>query len=100
MSVTVATVNATPVKNTRNYKLGYYAGTKDGYKAGCEAGRQVCIKYRHNGATTKIPNPVNKASWCKEYKDGYNLGFKESYITGYSEERFKCLQKTTKVKTN
>lgn len=101
MSVTITAVSATPVKNTSDYKLGYHAGTKDGYKAGCDAGKQDCIKYRQNGTTTKIPNPVNKASWSKSYTVGYNLGFKESYIAGYHKERFKCLQKKqSKLKTN
>jgi hypothetical protein len=93
MSVTIIAVNATPVKKSPDYKLGYQAGTKDGYKVGCEAGKQVCIKYRQNGATTKIPKPVNKPCWSKDYTAGYNLGFKKSFIAGYHKERFKCLQK-------
>jgi hypothetical protein len=93
MSATITAVNATSVKNTLSYKLGYNAGTKDGYKAGRDAGKQDCFKYRQNEAITKIPNPIDKASWSKDYTVGYNLGFKDNYIDSYNEERFKCLQK-------
>jgi hypothetical protein len=98
MSATVTAVSAIPVKNNHNRQLGYQAGTKDGYKVGCDAGKQDCIKYRQSGATTKIPTPVDKASWSKDYTVGYNLGFKDSFVAGYHEERFKCLQKNNNPK--
>jgi hypothetical protein len=96
MSVTITAVSATSVKETPDYKLGYHAGTKDGHEAGSDAAKQDCIKYRQNGKNTKIPNPVDKVSWSKNYIVGYNLGFKDSYIAGYHKERFKCLQKNNR----
>ena len=92
ISVTAATVNANPIKNIHIYQLGYNVGAKAGYKAGFDAGRQDCIKYRQKGATTKIPNPVNKACWSKDYTAGYNLGFKHSFLNGYNKGRYGCLK--------
>jgi len=92
MSVTVASANANPVKNLHIYQLGYNVGAKAGYKTGFDAGSQDCIKYRHKGATTKIPNLVNKSCWSKDYMIGYNLGFKNSFITGYNKGRYGCLK--------
>ena len=92
ISVTAASANANPIKNIHIYQLGYNVGAKAGYKAGFDAGRQDCIKYRQKGATTKIPNPVNKACWSKDYTAGYNLGFKHSFLNGYNKGRYGCLK--------
>ena len=92
LSMTAASANANPIKNTHIYQLGYTVGAKAGYKAGFDAGSQDCIKYRQKGATTKIPNPVKKACWCKDYSMGYNLGFKNRFITGYNDGRYGCLK--------
>jgi hypothetical protein len=92
MSATVTAINAVSFKNNPSYQRGYQAGAKDGYKVGYDAGNQDCISHRQNGTTSKIPNPIDKISWSKDYTVGYNLGFKESYIAGYHNERFKCLQ--------
>jgi hypothetical protein len=92
ISVTAASANANPIKNTHIYQLGYNAGAKAGYKAGFDAGSQDCIKYRYKGATTKIPNSVKKACWCKDYNVGYNLGFKNNFIPGYNDGRYGCLK--------
>ena len=92
ISVTSASANANPIKSIHIYQLGYNVGAKAGYKAGFDAGRQDCIKYRQKGATTKIPNPVNKACWSKDYTAGYNLGFKHSFLNGYNKGRYGCLK--------
>ena len=92
ISVTAASANANPVKNIHIYQLGYNVGAKADYKAGFDAGSQDCIKYRHSGATTKIPNPVNKDCWSQNYKIGYNMGFKNSFITGYNNGRYGYLK--------
>ena len=92
ISVTAASANASPIKNIHIYQLGYNVGAKAGYKAGFDAGRQDCIKYRQKGATTKIPNPLCKASWSKDYTAGYKLGFKNSFLTGYNKGRYRCLK--------
>jgi hypothetical protein len=92
ISVTAASANADPIKNTHIYKQGYNAGAKAGYKAGFDAGSQDCIQYKHKGATTKIPDPVNKACWSKDYKIGYNSGFKKSFLAGYNKGRYGCLK--------
>ena len=93
--ITTASASASPINNIHIYQKGYNVGAEAGYKAGCDAGSQDCIKYRQNGATTKIPNPINKSCWSKDYTIGYNRGFKNSFIAGYNEKRFKCLQKNT-----
>jgi len=92
VSVTAASANANSIKNIQIYQLGYNVGAKDGYKVGFDAGSQDCIKYKHKGATTKIPDIVNKACWSKDYKLGYNLGFKNSFIPGYNDGRYGCLK--------
>ncbi len=92
ISVTAASANADSINNIHIYKQGYNAGAKAGYKAGFDAGGQDCIKYKHKGATTKIPNPVNKACWSKDYKIGYNSGFKNSFLDGYNKGRYGCLK--------
>jgi hypothetical protein len=92
ISVTAASANAKPAKNIHIYQLGYNVGAKAGYKSGYDAGSQDCIKYEHKGATTKIPDPIDKACWNKDYKIGYNLGFKNSFITGYNNGRYGCLK--------
>jgi predicted membrane protein len=92
MSVTAASANANPIKNIHIYQLGYNVGAKAGYKVGFDAGSQDCIKYRQKGATTKIPNPVNKACWSQDYRIGYNIGFKNSFIAGYNNGRYGCLK--------
>jgi hypothetical protein len=90
ISITTASASASPINNIHIYQKGYNVGAEAGYKAGCDAGSQDCIKYRQNGATTKIPNPINKSCWSKDYTIGYNRGFKNSFIAGYNEKRFKC----------
>jgi len=95
ISITTASASANPAKNIHIYQKEYNVGAKVGYKAGCDAGSQDCIEYRQNGATTKIPNPVDKSCWSNDYTIGYNLGFKNSFIAVYDEKRFKCLQKNT-----
>jgi hypothetical protein len=92
VSVTAASASANPIKNIHIYQLGYNVGAKAGYKAGFDAGHQDCIKYRQKGATTKIPNSVNKACWSQDYRIGYNMGFKNSFITGYNNGRYGCLK--------
>ena len=94
MFVTAASVNAKNVNNSHlSYEGGYAKGYLDSYKNGYNAGHQDCLKYGKQGIITKIPDPVIKDNWTKDYAKDYTDGFKKGYISGYDSGRYTCLKK-------
>jgi hypothetical protein len=91
------TATSASASNVSEYQKGYNLGFKTGHNAGINAGKEVCLKHGQNGVLTKIPAPIVKKYWTKNYKNGYIKGFKKGYIHGYNETRYKCLKTSKKT---
>ena len=87
LSVTVTSANAAD-----NSKNGYNDGYNKGYKDGKNQSQKDCEKYGSRENISKIPDPSNKDSWTRYYKDSYNTGYKKGYIDGYNGNRYSCLK--------
>ena len=97
ISVTATSASATNVDSSKDYQLGYQAGTQGGYTVGCDKGLKDCSDYGQNDVLTKILDPILKDEWTKNYKAGYKEGFEEGYIAGYNSGRLNCLKKWNSV---